>query len=160
MSDEPQIIRYVENFMRESNLIEGITRAPSHEEILATELFLNLKVLRIPSLKRLVSIYQPDAVLRDKKGLDVRVGSYRPPKGGTQICGDLEDFLTNISERPDDFSPYDRHCEYEKLHPFTDGNGRSGRTIWAWHMLKVGKNPFNLSFLHRFYYQTLEASRT
>ena len=50
-------------------------------------------------------------------------------------------------------------CAYEMLHPFMDGNGRSGRALWAWMMLRLGQDPFALLFLHRFYYQTLENSR-
>lgn len=45
------------------------------------------------------------------------------------------------------------------LHPFMDGNGRTGRAVWAWAMQRDGQDPFALSFLHRFYYQTLEYSR-
>jgi len=40
-----------------------------------------------------------------------------------------------------------------------DGNGRTGRAIWAWQMQRLGRDPFALPFLHRFYYQTLEAIR-
>ncbi len=51
-----------------------------------------------------------------------------------------------------------RTVRYELLHPFSVGNGRSGRTLWAWCMLRRGDDPFTLPFLHRFYYQTLEHS--
>jgi Fic family protein len=54
--------------------------------------------------------------------------------------------------------PWVMHVEFEKLHPFMDGNGRTGRAIWVWHMLRCGRKPFEISFLHRFYYQTLAAS--
>jgi Fic family protein len=64
-----------------------------------------------------------------------------------------------VKPGPKGFSPYQQHHQYESLHPFTDGNGRSGRTIWAWHMMRVGRDPFALPFLHRFYYQALEAGR-
>ena len=40
-------------------------------------------------------------------------------------------------------------------HPFTDGNGRSGRALWLWQM----NNHAPFGFLHTFYYQTLENSR-
>ncbi len=30
------------------------------------------------------------------------------------------------------------HVEYEKVHPFIDGNGRTGRMFMNWHRLKLG----------------------
>jgi hypothetical protein len=29
--------------------------------------------------------------------------------------------------------------------------------VWAWQMQKMGRDPFALPLLHRFYYQTLES---
>ena len=50
------------------------------------------------------------------------------------------------------------HVEYETLHPFTDCNGRSGRMIWLWQMLKQDRLVAGLSFLHSWYYSSLENS--
>jgi hypothetical protein len=57
--------------------------------------------------------------------------------------------------------PYILHVEYEQLHPFTDGNGRSGRAMWLYAMKKCGRleQGLNLGFLHAFYYQTLSAQQ-
>ena len=52
-------------------------------------------------------------------------------------------------------SAYVLHCRYESLHPFTDGNGRSGRALWLWMMGGIEEAP--LGFLHTWYYQSLEA---
>lgn len=30
------------------------------------------------------------------------------------------------------------HVEYEKVHPFIDGNGRTGRMLYNWHRLALG----------------------
>ncbi len=58
--------------------------------------------------------------------------------------------------------PYISHVAYENLHPFTDGNGRSGRALWLWQMMHGTMRQVNmardLGFLHTFYYQTLNAS--
>ena len=49
-------------------------------------------------------------------------------------------------------------CRYETLHPFMDGNGRSGRILWAWQMIEHNIAPgLSLGFLHAYYYQTLAA---
>jgi len=152
-------------FVTESNSIEGIRRQPSEEEVKEHERFITLDTITIPELERFVSVYQSDAKLRDKKGMDVRVGSYFPPKGGQHIKKELEYLLNNIEYKihhPDPnycfYTPFESHTAYENLHPFTDCNGRSGRALWAWHMKKKGLD-MSLGFLHAFYYQALEGSR-
>jgi len=142
-------------FVRESNAIEGIYRDPTDAEIEATERFLVLPEIMISSLEALVGVYQSDAVLRNRSDLNVRVGSHVAPRGGTKLIGDLNKLLRDINGF--DISPWHAHVEYETLHPFTDGNGRSGRALWLWMIEKMGGTP--LGFLHAFYYQTLENSR-
>lgn len=139
------------NFVKESNKIEGIIREPTPPEIKAFTYFLTLPQLTIEDVVTFVSAIQPDAVLRNKKGLDVRVGNHFPPKGGDDIKNTLNSYLAGIKKD----SPYIFHLKYETLHPFTDGNGRSGRAIWAWQMINLGLS-FSLGFLHTYYYQTLE----
>ena len=141
-------------FVRESNRIEGILRGPTDREITATRFFLQLEEPTLRDLSDLVRQLQPDAVLRDRIGMDVRVGDYFPPRGGPFIVQQTIRLLSSLSITP----PWQTHIDYESLHPFTDGNGRSGRTIWAWQMLRRqgGRNALSLGFLHRFYYQTLQ----
>lgn len=57
--------------------------------------------------------------------------------------------------RAGELTPMRAHVEYETLHPFMDGNGRSGRVLWAWQMRRDGRDPLQLGFLHAFYYQAL-----
>lgn len=138
------------NFIIESNKIEGI-EGVSTEELYAYKTFLNLSHITIQDLEDFVTVCQPNAVLRNIHGLNVRVGNYTPPYGGTEIQHYLELLLSRLYVD----SPYDIHCEYETLHPFTDCNGRSGRVLWLWAMKTRGLNP-SLGFLHTFYYQTLD----
>ena len=139
-------------FVTESNKIEGALREPTSLELAEHLRFVSLKRVVVEDLIRFVSIYQKGAVLRNKIGLNVRVGSHYPPNGGPEIVRKLKNLLdlANMGLT----TPHTLHCDYEDLHPFTDGNGRSGRALWAWMMQKNGGYP--LGFLHHFYYQTLE----
>lgn len=139
-------------FVRESNAIEGILRKPTLAEIQSTEAFVNLSLVTIEHLVALVKVYQPDAVLRDRTGLNVRVGNHYPPPGSPAVVTALQDILDHAHRSLPE--PWHVHVEYETLHPFTDGNGRSGRALWLWIMQDAP-----IGFLHQFYYQTLQNTR-
>ena len=148
----------LDKFIAESNRIEGINRPPTKGEIAATEHFLGMSDITVTDVKWLVKEYQPDARLRDLPGLDVQVGGYVAPRGGPDIETQLKDILARANRYrtiQKKHEPHAVHTMYELLHPFTDGNGRSGRTLWLWMMR--GHAP--LGFLHTFYYQTLSAAR-
>lgn len=136
------------NFVKESNKIEGIDRLPNASECREFKRFMDLPAVTVDELIKFVSIYQPGAVLRDKYGLDVRVGRHIPPMGDPLMA---EWVQTLIDREP---NAYELHVQYELLHPFTDCNGRSGRMLWAWKY-----RDLSLGFLHRFYYQALDQSR-
>lgn len=137
-------------FVRESNRIEGILRNPSYDEIVAHREFLSAPPT-VARLERFVSVVQPGAELRRNDGMNVRVGNHIAPPGGANIERILQNILDSRS------TPFMRHHAYETLHPFMDGNGRSGRALWLWDMGGIEQAP--LGFLHHFYYQTLQESR-
>ncbi len=134
-------------FVRESNRIEGILREPLPEEIAVHENLLSAEKVETADLCSFVSIIAPGHRLRDSAGLNVRVGNHIAPPGGPEIRDCLEHLLANEAN----LSPWEQHVAYETLHPFTDGNGRSGRALWLHR--HGGHAPLN--FLHQFYYQTL-----
>lgn len=135
-------------FLRESLKIEGIHRAPTRDEIVITSWFLALVCPTVGDVQRLVDVYAPGSKLRRHPGMDVQVGRHFPPRGGTGIEAALIELLNEVNAGK--LTPYQAHIRYESLHPFMDGNGRSGRTIWLWQMRYAP-----LGFLHHFYYQVL-----
>ena len=159
--------KWIENFAQESNKIEGI-HTTTDEETQALFDFIEQDVILLQDVENYVNIVQPGAILRDKVGLDVRVGSHFPPKGSPDIRDYLQRLL-NILPQDNRFenqfcneassNPFLFHQEYETLHPFTDGNGRSGRAIWLWQMLKLRMNFAPGGFLQTWYYQSLNNYR-
>lgn len=140
------------DFITESNMIEGIHRPPTQEEIDCHFELIQKEKITLLDLVHFVRVYQPNAELRIHDWLNVTVGSHVPPRGGVAIGYQLETILEEANKLE---SPFKVHIAYEALHPFTDGNGRSGRALWAWMMMQMhGGCP--ISFLHQFYYQTLQ----
>ena len=141
----------LQEFLTESNKIE---RKPPPT---GTELYSAMYFLDRPTLLNLSDYVKKtsDAELRNKTGMNVRVGSHIAPKGGPWIFHSAKSLVDIAKDNLTPESAYRNHREYEHLHPFMDGNGRSGRLLWYLQMRE--KAP--IGFLQQWYYQSLEFGR-
>ena len=154
----------LEPFVNESNAIEGIHREARAAETISLRKFIELPRIEVFDLETLAITWEPGVHIR-REGHDVTVGSHIPPVGGPRITRKLMLMLVSANESRAEFVEARRsvdrlrwafklHCNYEMLHPFNDCNGRTGRALWLW---AAGTHlGLQLSFLHSFYYSTLD----
>lgn len=155
--------KMIVDFVVESNGIEGIDGATG-DEVIAFEHFLDLGTLYLGDVLNLLNRFAPGHLLRTGIGQEVWIGNHKAPAGGPNIMLALVEIISSVEMWKQGLafaSPFNVHRDFEKLHPFTDGNGRVGRAIWAWQMLHapLGTREIRvglaLGFLHEFYYQCL-----
>ncbi|MFQ5990796.1 MAG: Fic family protein [Nitrospiraceae bacterium] len=145
-------------FVRESERIEGIHREPRRAQVRAHEHFLGLGEPDLQDLCNVALSLEPRARLREQPAMNVRIANHRPPSGGPEIPSHAEFLVRQVVLNRG--TPYRLHIEYETLHPFMDGNGRTGRLLWAWQMIHHDISPgIDLGFLHAWYYQGLDFGR-
>lgn len=135
----------------ESNRIEGI-HTTSHREVWAHQDLLKLPKLKIKDLEHFVDRIAPDNQLRDQYGLNIKISGPEFIPQLQHILDEANAVKQRPSEYPVDKMPWLIYVQYEKLHPFAYGNGRSARAFWLWMM--NGYAP--LGFLQTFYHQTLK----
>lgn len=146
---------WLKRFVAESLAIESIFREPTAEELSVTKAMIESDVVTVADLEALVEVYQPGNVLRRGRGQDVVIGGRLAPAGGPGMELALTALLLQQAQDNGLYDPWGIHVAYECLHPFTDGNGRSGRALWAHMMHRLGQLRPDRLFLQHFYYQTL-----
>jgi len=80
---------------------------------------------------------------------------YKPPSPEQVpiLMGDLVDSYKNDTRHPI-VKISDFHIKFERIHPFIDGNGRSGRLILNLELMQAGYAPVDIKFKDRDVYYT------
>jgi len=125
---------FVTTFLQESNAIENVHDEPALAdaqkawEYLESESQLTHDVIK-RAHRILLENRQPD-IAGMYRTVTVRVGNDVPPVPG-RVEKLLENLLPVIPETAAEALHW--HVKFEKIHPFTDGNGRIGRLVYLWH---------------------------
>ena len=103
------------------------------------------------------------------RSMQVQVGGYLPPAPG-DVSGLMFELLEWWNRAAGDLSPVLSsavlHYRFEAIHPFADGNGRTGRALALWELYRRGFDTHHIFSVDEFYwedrpryYATLQAVR-
>ena len=143
----------LDRFITEREIFEAknLARVVSYIEQKAKAQELSLQVILLLH-KMLISNIRDDIAGRFRKGNEyVRVGSHIAP-GPKEVVNLLEGMVSeynakineNIIKRIAKF-----HLTFEYIHPFIDGNGRIGRVLNNYLLIREGFVPINIKFIDR-----------
>jgi len=86
----------------------------------------------------------------------VRVGEYRPPPA-SMVSGLMFELLDWWNSESATMSPVLSsaivHYRFEAIHPFADGNGRTGRALALWELYRRGFDTHHIFSVDEFYWE-------
>jgi Fic family protein len=140
-SSEPQFSKTEISFIRESNAIERVYDKVSEKDALTAWLYLrSVPVLTIPIVLETHRI-----LMRNQDLAKADIGNFRTCRifvGQSEglkwqfIPSAVQDWLEAMNSPMSDEMWKRLHVDYEHIHPFVDGNGRTGRMFMNWHRIK------------------------
>lgn len=118
------------------------------------------KTLRHEDIFALHQILAGDVMDQGEAGryrtISVRVGDYMPPPPG-DVSGLMMELLDWWNGRSVEFSPVISsavlHHRFESIHPFADGNGRTGRALALWELYRRGFDTHHIFSVDEFYWE-------
>lgn len=127
-------------FLRESNAIECVFDQQSLKDaIMAWEFIKNKEALTHSVVSEVHKILMKNQPIEDRlKGSYRDCGILIGGRAGLAcalIPAKIDAWITSMNTRR---AWKALHVEYEKIHPFVDGNGRTGRIFMNWHRRRLG----------------------
>lgn len=153
------VTEHIEEFFTESNKIENVhgedalTQTLTAWEHITKQNELTHDVIKSTHGKILEN-RQPE-IAGEYRSVNVIVGEDKPP-APPAVPTLMEELLEHTPTTATQAIQW--HVYFEKIHPFTDGNGRIGRMIYAWHCNKLNIKPVLWRAADRHQYYTLFSS--
>ncbi len=118
------------------------------------------KAIRHDDIFRLHRILAKDVMDQGEAGryrtIGVQVGRYMPP-APRQVSGLMFELLEWWNSRSGELSPVLSsailHYQFEAIHPFADGNGRTGRALALWELYRRGFDTHHIFSVDEYYWE-------
>lgn len=140
--------------IHESNLIENIDDPQADQDSLNAWYFLRhqpaLTHVIICAVQKFITSHQDDLTpletgyYRDMAKTNVYIGGKAAP-----MWHMIEPLMSNWLLDYETMSPLKAHIMFEHIHPFADGNGRTGRMLMWWQEIRSGHEPTLIKFSER-----------
>lgn len=135
-------------YVHESNLIEGFDDPvmdacgeaawawlAQHDQLTLDVILQLHRVVVVAQLAGISDLDDPGEWVGQLRDVNVAVGGRVCPPW-RQVRERLKTWLYDPAT-----TPREQHVAFEKIHPFADGNGRTGRLLMWWHEERLGLTP-------------------
>lgn len=141
-------VKNIQHMLRESNAIEDVRdKASLTYAHRAWKYLMQYDTLNTQIIKHAHSILMTNQDIAGKykgawRDVPVTIGGQTKSQSKIVIDSLMRDFCSHVNEiKKTDSKNHDAihcHLDFENIHPFIDGNGRMGRILLNWQLVKMG----------------------
>lgn len=135
--------------LKESNAIEGVYGNEALRDAKkAFKYMMMFDTMNSQIIKHThkILMYNHDFFMKEKhlgqwRTVPVYIGGNKKSDPPLIIEEKIKAWCSKTMKVDKNFDPVSLHIEFEEIHPFVDGNGRIGRMLLNWHLLKRNGAP-------------------